>query len=61
MTLRLIALDTGPGRPVSLELSDTQVYEPQMRARVSQVLTTLWLDNSMSLKCEPALPVYETF
>ena len=28
-----ITLDAGPGRPLSLELSDTKVHEPFIRAR----------------------------
>jgi hypothetical protein len=28
-----IPLDTGPSRPLSLELSNTKVYEPKIRAR----------------------------
>ena len=33
LLLFLFTLVTGPGRSLSLKLSDTRVYEPQIRAR----------------------------
>ena len=35
------ALVTGPRRSLSLKLSDTQVYEPQIRARLGNHNTTI--------------------
>ena len=40
-------LDTGPGRSLSLKLSDARVYEPQIRARLG---TTAHLCEVVDLK-----------
>ena len=41
-TLFFFTLVTGPGRSLRLKLSDTRVYEPQIRARLGTT-TPAWL------------------
>ena len=39
----LIALDTGPKRPLNLELSDEKVFAPEIRARLQVLANVLVL------------------